>query len=168
VEPLMVHPRRDVVIRLIALFKLVKAAALIAVGVGAISMRHADSDGALRHWIDALAVDPHGKYLTEILAKLTSLHARELREIGVACLLYALVFVVEGIGLLGRRMWAEVMTVIVTISFIPLEIYELAHHPTWAKIAVIIINVLVALYLLRRLKREQHWPFHRPSHVTGK
>jgi uncharacterized membrane protein (DUF2068 family) len=163
----MAGRRSDVVIRLIALFKLVKAAGLIAVGVGAISMRHADSASSLRRWIDALAVDPHGKYLTEILAKVTSLHARELREIGVACLIYALVFVVEGIGLLGRRMWAEVMTVIVTVSFIPLEIYELVHHTTWAKVVVIIINVLVALYLLRRLKREQHWPFHRASHVTG-
>ncbi len=164
----MAGKKSDVVIRLIAVFKLLKAAGLIAVGVGAISMRHADSDSSLRHWIDAFAVDPHGKYLTEILAKLTSLHARELREIGVACLLYALVFVVEGLGLLGRRMWAEVMTVIVTLSFIPLEIYELVHHTTLAKVAVLIINILVALYLLRRLKREQHWPFHRASHVTGK
>ena len=163
----MSRQRRDIVIRLIALLKLVKAAALIAVGAGAISMRHADSDSWLRHWIDALSVDPHGKHLTEILAKLTSMHARELREIGVACLLYALVFIIEGIGLLGRRMWAEVMTVIVTVSFIPLEIYELFHHMSWAKLAVIIVNVLVALYLLRRLKREQHWPFHRPSHVSG-
>jgi len=163
----MARHRSDVVIRLIALFKLIKAAGLIAVGVGAIAIRHAESDNSLRHWIDALAVDPHGKYLTELLAKVTSLHARELREIGVACLIYALVFVVEGIGLLGRRMWAEVMTVIVTLSFIPLEIYELVHHRTWAKVVVIIVNVLVALYLLRRLKREQHWPFHRASHVTG-
>lgn len=163
----MARHRRDVVIRLIALFKLIKAAALIAVGFGAISMRHADSNNPLRHWLDALAVDPHGKYLTEILAKLTAMHARELHEIGVACLLYALVFITEGIGLLGRRMWAEVMTVIVTLSFIPLEIYELFHHRSWAKVVVIVINVLVALYLLRRLKREQHWPFHRPSHVTG-
>ena len=163
----MARHRSDVVLRLIAVFKLIKAAALIAVGLGAISMRHAESSSPLRHWVDALAVDPHGKYLTEILAKLTSMHARELREIGVACLLYALVFIIEGIGLLGRRMWAEVMTVIVTVSFIPLEVYEVVHHTTWAKVVVILINILVALYLLRRLKREQHWPFHRPSHVTG-
>ena len=164
----MPRARSDFVIRLIALFKLVKAAALIAVGFGALSMRHAESGSALRHWLDALAVDPHGKYLTEILAKLTSLHARQLREIGIACLLYALVFVIEGIGLLGRRIWAEVMTVIVTTSFIPLEVYELVVHLTLAKIAVILFNIGVVLYLLRRLKREQHWPFHKPSHVTGK
>jgi uncharacterized membrane protein (DUF2068 family) len=33
---------------------------------------------------------------------------------------------------------------------------------------VIVVNVLVVLYLLRRLHRENHWPFHkergRPAH----
>jgi len=50
---------------------------------------------------------------------------------------------------------------IVTTSFIPLEIYELAAHRSWARAAVIVLNVLVVLYLLRRLKREKHWPFHK-------
>jgi len=163
----MAPPRSDVVIRLIALFKLVKAAALVAVGLGALSMRHAESGSVVRRWLDALAVDPHGKYLTEALARITSLHARQLRELGVACLLYAVVFVIEGIGLLGRRVWAEVMTVIVTTSFIPLELYELAIHLTGAKVAVIVFNIAVVLYLLRRLKREHHWPFRPPAPTSA-
>ena len=64
-------------------------------------------------------------------------------------------------GLLLRKMWAEVLTVIVTTSFIPLEIYELVVHRSWAKAAVIVVNVGVVLYLLRRLRREKHWPFHK-------
>ena len=159
----MASQRSDLVIRLIALFKLLKAALLIAVGVGLLSMRHGDTGSPLRAWITALAVDPHGRYLTAVLAKLTSLRARELHELGIASMIYALVFVVEGIGLLGRRAWAEIMTVIVTISFIPLELYELVEHRSWAKAAVIVVNVAIALYLLRRLRRERHWPFHRPE-----
>jgi uncharacterized membrane protein (DUF2068 family) len=150
--------RSDVLIRGIALFKLVKALMLIAVGIGALSMRHHD-DGWLATWIHALAVDPHGRYVNELLAKVTSFDAHELRQIGLGSLIYAVVFLVEGVGLMLRKMWAEVMTVIVTTSFIPLEIYELVHHTTWAKVVVIIVNVLVVLYLLRRLKREKHWPF---------
>ena len=152
------HP--DVVIRLIALFKLVKALMLIALGVGALSMRHHD-DGSLATWIHALAADPHGKYVNELLAKITSFDAHDLRQIGIGSLIYAVVFLVEGVGLMLRKMWAEVMTVIVTTSFIPLEIYELVRHQSWAKVVVIIVNVLVVLYLLRRLKREKHWPFHK-------
>jgi len=49
----------------------------------------------------------------------------------------------------------------VTTSFVPLEVYELVKHTSWPKVAVILVNVAVVLYLLRRLKRQKHWPFHK-------
>ena len=153
--------RSDPIIRLIALFKLVKAAGLIAVGVGALSLRHGHTGSWLGEWIDALAVDPHGKYVDRLIARLSSLDAHQLRDIGFGSLVYASLFVVEGIGLLYRKMWAEVMTVIVTISFIPLEVYELVLHATGVKLAVTVANGIVVIYLLWRLRREQHWPFHK-------
>lgn len=151
------HP--DAVIRLIALFKLVKAVMLIAVGIGALSMRR---DGSwLAAWVHALAADPHGRWISELIAKISSFDAHDLTQIGVGTLIYAVVYATEGIGLLYRKPWAEVMTVIVTTSFIPIEIYELVEHGSWGKGLVIAINVLVVVYLVRRLRREQHWPFHR-------
>jgi len=155
-----VRRRPDILIRLIAAFKLLKGAMLIALGVGALSMRH-HHDGGVSTWVHALAADPHGRYLTEVLARVTSLDAHQLRQIGIGSLAYASVFLVEGVGLLLRKPWAEIMTVIVTTSFIPLECYELVHHRSWAKVLVILVNVVVVLYLLRRLHREKHWPFHR-------
>jgi uncharacterized membrane protein (DUF2068 family) len=162
-------PRRgsDIIIRLIALLKLAKALGLIAVGLGALSIGHDHTGHWLGEWIAALAVDPHGKYVNRLLARINSLDAHQLREIGVGSLIYAAVFVVEGVGLMLRRMWAEVMTVLVTISFIPLEIYEFVEHRSWAKAVVIVVNVLVVLYLLRRLRRENHWPFHK-SHSPSR
>jgi uncharacterized membrane protein (DUF2068 family) len=154
-----VRHQRDLIIRLIGLFKLAKAAMLIALGLGALSMRHGHS--WLNTWIHAIAADPHGRYVAELIARVSSLRVHELIEIGVGSLLYAAVFTVEGIGLLLRKGWAEVMTVIITTSFIPLEIYELVEHRSWAKVAVIIVNLFVVAYLVRRLRREGHWPFHR-------
>ena len=52
-------------------------------------------------------------------------------------------------------------TAIITTSFIPLEIYELIEHESWMKIGVILLNALIVVYLVRRLRREGHWPFHR-------
>lgn len=151
------HP--DVIIRLIALFKLVKALLLICVGLGALSMRHDDS--WLATWVHAFAADPHGHRVSALIARITSLDAHALVRIGIGTLIYATIYIVEGIGLMLRRPWAEVMTVIVTTSFIPLECYELVHHRSWAKVLVILVNAVVVLYLLRRLHREKHWPFRR-------
>lgn len=150
---------RDVLIRLIALFKLVKALLLIAVGVGALSLRH--HDGALAGWIHALVFDPHGRLFHEAVEKISWLDTRQLTHIAIGSWVYAAVFVVEGVGLMLRRGWAEVLTAIITTSFIPLEIYELIKHESWMKIGVVIVNALIVVYLVLRLRREGHWPFHR-------
>ena len=149
--------RSDVLIRLIAALKLLKGGVLVALGVGALTMHH--RDGWVSTWVHALAADPHGRYVNQLLARITSFDAHQLRQIGVGSLLYASVFLVEGVGLFLRKPWAELMTVLVTTSFIPLEIYELVKHGSWAKVLVIVVNVGVVLYLLRRLRREHHWPF---------
>lgn len=151
--------RSDLVIRLIGLFKLVKAATLIALGVGVLELRHEHS--WLATWIHAIAADPHGKYVTELLAKITSSSARTLMYMGVGSLVYASIFLVEGTGLMFRKAWAEVLTVAVTLSFVPLEIYEMIERASWAKALVIALNIAAAVYLLWRLRRDHHWPFHR-------
>jgi uncharacterized membrane protein (DUF2068 family) len=149
---------RDLLIRLIALFKLVKALLLIGVGIGALSLRH--HDGALAGWIHALVFDPHGRLFHEVVEKISGLDTRQLAGIAVGSMVYAAVFLIEGVGLMLRRGWAEVLTTIITISFLPLEIYELIEHKSWMKIGVILVNVLIVVYLVRRLRREGHWPFH--------
>lgn len=157
--------RRDVIIRLIGLFKLVKALMLVAVGVGALSMHH-HRDGAVGAWIHALLFDPHGRYVHRVVEKISGLDTRQLAGIAIGSLIYAAVFTIEGIGLLLRKGWAEVLTVIITMSFIPLEVYELIEHQSWMKIGVIIVNIAIVIYLVLRLRREGHWPFRRHRIAT--
>jgi uncharacterized membrane protein (DUF2068 family) len=149
--------RSDFVIRLIALFKLIKAAALIALGIGAFSLRHDHS--WLGTWLHALAADPRGKYASEAIAKITSYSASWLIYMGIGSLIYAAVFLIEGIGLMLKKSWAEMLTVIVTTSFIPLEVYEMVDHASAAKAAVIVFNIVIVIYLIWRLRRDHHWPF---------
>jgi uncharacterized membrane protein (DUF2068 family) len=147
----------DPILRLIGLFKLVKAAGLIVVAIGALSPH----GGPLGAWIHALTVDPHGTYVDRLLARIGSMSAHELREVGVGSLIYAAVFIVEGIGLMLRQTWAEILTVVVTTSFIPIEVYELTRHASWIKLAVLAVNAAVVVYLLWRLRRDGHWPGRR-------
>jgi uncharacterized membrane protein (DUF2068 family) len=67
---------------------------------------------------------------------------------------YAVIELVEGIGLwLGQR-WGEYFAMIATSAFLPLEVWELARgHITWLKIAAFVINLLLVIYLVwtRRL-----------------
>ncbi|WP_043265328.1 DUF2127 domain-containing protein [Streptomyces sp. CT34] len=67
----------------------------------------------------------------------------------VAALLlaYALVEIVEGVGLWRAKRWAEYLTVVATAAFLPLEIYELTEKVSWLKIATLAINILAVLYI---------------------
>lgn len=67
----------------------------------------------------------------------------------VAALLlaYALIELVEAVGLWYARRWAEYLTVVATAAFLPLEIYELAERVSWVKIATLVVNILAVLYI---------------------
>ncbi|WP_330348350.1 DUF2127 domain-containing protein [Streptomyces sp. NBC_00582] len=63
-------------------------------------------------------------------------------------LAYALVELVEAVGLWYAKRWAEYLTVVATAAFLPLEIYELTEHISWLKIGTLVLNVLAVLYIL--------------------
>jgi uncharacterized membrane protein (DUF2068 family) len=124
--------RTDGVIVTIAVFKLIKAAVLIATGVGLIE--------ALRGRID---LSKFAHVLTPVRLRLATAGA----------FVYAALFLTEGAGLMMRKRWAHWLTIIATATLIPFEIYEIAKEATALKIGTLIINIAVVAYLIRKLKR---------------
>jgi uncharacterized membrane protein (DUF2068 family) len=86
------------------------------------------------------------------LFRLQLINDRQLEEISAGTFVYAGLFSVEGVGLLLRKRWAEYFTGIATASLIPMELYELAKHPSVAKLGVISVNVAIVWYLIARLR----------------
>ena len=70
--------------------------------------------------------------------------------------MYASLYIVEGVGLILRKRWAEWLTASATTIFIPMEIFELFRGLTitpsscWRRG----INVAIVIYLFARLRRE--------------
>ena len=148
----------------IALFKLVKATLLIAVGAGALSLVHdADAAASLRHTALALRFDPNNQVIHGVIAKISGLDARRLHELSLGTFVYAAVFLVEGTGLLLRKHWAEYLTTLMTASFIPFEIYEFVHQPSIMKGIAIVLNTLIVVYLGQRLWPPSKTGAHAPQ-----
>jgi uncharacterized membrane protein (DUF2068 family) len=139
-------------LRLIALFKLLKGLLLVAVGFGALRLLHADVSALVTSWADRLNIDPQNRYIAAALSRLLSADTRTLVSIGAGSFIYAALLLTEATGLWLRRRWAEYFTIIVTGSFIPLEIYEVAKRFTVTRLAVIALNVAIVCYLVRRLR----------------
>jgi uncharacterized membrane protein (DUF2068 family) len=140
-------------LRLIAGFKLLKGLALLALGIGALNLLHKDVEAIVVHWINVFQVDPHSHYMQLLLAKLSIMDDRRLKELSVGTFVYSAIFLTEGVGLaLGKR-WAEYLTIISTASLLPLEVYELAKHANAAKVLALVINIAVVAYLIFELRR---------------
>jgi uncharacterized membrane protein (DUF2068 family) len=71
-----------------------------------------------------------------------------LYEIGLAAVAYAALEATEAVGLWYARRWAEYLTFVATIVFIPLEIDELTRSVTTLKVLTLVLNLAIALYLL--------------------
>lgn len=149
--------KTDRVIVLIGVFKLLKAALLIALGIAGLAAVPSNLAEGLRHLIAWMGISPGRHTLARFLGRLGSFDDKMARKLAVASLCYAAVFLVEGIGLLSKRRWAEWLTVVVTASFIPIEIYESVKHFGPGKIVALILNLAILIYLvLRRLKDSRN------------
>lgn len=139
------QPRKG--LYLIAAFKLFKGLVLLAAGIGALSLLHESAAAQVTHWVSALGVDPDNHYVHKLIRKLWNVDDAKLKAVSAGTFFYAALMFTEGIGLALRKRWAEYFTIVVTSSFIPLEIYELAKHFSITKVIVIVINVAVVVYL---------------------
>jgi len=104
-------------------------------------------------------LDPGGHLVNQAIHKITSLSPHRIRELGIVSFIYAGLFLTEGIGLMLLKLWAEWFTVIITGSLVPVEAYELLHHPTALKALILIINIAVVFYLIHHIRR--HAPVDR-------
>ncbi|MGH7524549.1 MAG: DUF2127 domain-containing protein [Gemmatimonadales bacterium] len=93
----------------------------------------------------------------KLLRQIGALPASRLRLIGGGAFLYSALFLTEGIGLWRQRRWAEYLTVVATASFIPFEVFELIQRITVPRIAALVINIAVLVYLIWKLKHPDMW-----------
>jgi uncharacterized membrane protein (DUF2068 family) len=152
------HLSDAALLRIIAVFKLVKAALLILTGIGLLKLVHLDPAMELHHWILKLGLDPGSRFLNHAIERVTNIPPRRIRELGIGTFIYAGLFLTEGIGLWMLKRWAEWFTVIATGSLIPIEAYEIYHHPTALKFLVLLVNIAIVAYLVYRIVRK---PAHR-------
>jgi len=151
--------QKDRFLLLIVIFKFFKGVMLIAVALGAHHLMRRDMGDFAEHLVDTFRVDPDNRYIHLLLEKLQVLDAKRLRELSIGSFVYAAIVLTEGTGLALRKRWAEYFTIIITASFLPLEVYELAHRVTAVKIVVMFINLVILAYLVARVSRR---PAGRP------
>ena len=138
-------------IRLIAVFKLLKAILLAVVGVSALKLVRADIS-TFNKWVVRLGLDPGSRYVGHLILTAAVLTPTKIKDLAVGSFIYAALFLTEGIGLWLLKRWAEWFTVISTSSLIPVEVYEICRHPSLTKVLMSMINIGVVGFLVYRIR----------------
>jgi uncharacterized membrane protein (DUF2068 family) len=143
------HRRHNTGLILIAAFKLGQALLFFAMGVGLFRLLHKDIGDVLERMAEHPHFNPESRLINFLLARSSLFNDRLLRRIGEVVFIYAGLDLVEGIGLYLEKTWAEYLTLLITASFLPWEVFEIIRRITLVRFSLLTVNVLVFLYLLK-------------------
>ncbi len=146
---------------LIAVYKLLQALLFAAIGVGTLRLLHKDIGDLFADLADWLRFNPEARIVHYLLEKASLINDPILRRIGVAALCYAGISLVEGIGLYLEKTWAELLTLVITASFLPWELFEVIRLHTPFRAALLAINIGVFLYLVKLVNEGHRNRSHR-------
>ncbi len=150
--------RHDRWLIIIGAFKILEGLFFVLLGFGVVRLLHRDIGDMLLRAALALRIDPESHFVNILLDKVQLLTPHKMRLISAGIFLKAGLDFVEGIGLALEKTWAEWLTIGLTASFLPWEIFEIIRHFTWVKVGVTLINVLVLMYLVwvQQLRLRAH------------
>jgi uncharacterized membrane protein (DUF2068 family) len=103
---------------------------------------------AIRALYRDLGFDVNHSRLLGLIQHSFMLTPRTLTFLAIGLAVYALIELVEGVGLwLGKR-WGEYFAMVATSIFLPYEIYDLTVKVTWLRVTALVINLLLVIYLI--------------------
>ena len=117
-------PRRhftktSVVLRMVAIFEMTKAAITLLLGCELFHLMHKNLDEVAERLIHVLHFDPEGKVSNHVLQPASQSSDRNLRVLALGALACAYVRLAEGYGLWREREWAEWFSLLSTALHLP-------------------------------------------------
>ena len=140
---------RNRLLLLIAVYKFLHALFFFAIGIGAHHLLHKNIADQIELFARHLRFNPESRLVIFILRRASLINGRVLERISLVAYCYATLTLVEGIGLYLEKAWGEFLTLAITASFLPWEIFEIFRRLTWIRVGLLTINLLVFAYLLR-------------------
>lgn len=155
--PLRGKALRDrVVLRIIAIDRAIHFVVLVALAVAvflfaAHEVRVRDFFYRIVNAVQGSSTGPahaSGHGFLHTLEHLFTLKSSTLYAVAAIAAIYAVLEGVEAVGLWYQKRWAEYLTFIATVAFVPYEIYELTRAVSPFKLVAFFVNVAIAVYLL--------------------
>ena len=135
-------------LRTVAFLEFLKGVAVLLLGFGLVSLVHRDAWEVAENFLEFLRINPDHRFAQVFLNLADRLNDMHLWQVAAIAATYSTLRFVESYGLWRARAWAEWLALASGMIYLPFEIYELARKPTPIRVAILLINVAIVLYML--------------------
>ena len=141
----------------VIVFKWVKGLAFVIFGVAALVPAVILLRRLLVDIARFLSVSRENTLVHRVADVIQTVTPKQVGAAGIASLIIAAVFFVEGALLLARVWWSTYFTIGLTTLGIPLELWEIAHRPdSVRRYVLLLLNVLILVFLWTRRNEFRH------------
>ncbi|HEX5495552.1 MAG TPA: DUF2127 domain-containing protein [Mycobacteriales bacterium] len=145
------------VLRLLSVERIVRGLLILLLSYAVLRFRDSQADlrqlferdlPAARPLADRLHVDLDDSGVVHSIRHALTVSSTTLTVVTALLAGYALIEIVEGVGLWIAARWAEYLTVVATAVFLPLEAFELTEKVSALRIGALVFNLAAVVYLL--------------------
>ena len=101
----------------------------------------------------SLHLDPEKKFFLELAARVGEITPSNLAWAAVGAMVYSGFMLLQAVGLMLRVSWIVWLVIGESCFFVPIELFELVHRPSWLKLSILSVNVVIVWYLFANRSR---------------
>lgn len=138
-------------IQFVACLEAFKGIIVLIAATGLLTLVHKDLQGLAERLVEHTHLNPASKYPHIFIDAAARLHDSKLVLLALGAMAYSFTRFVEAYGLSREKAWAEVLAAASGAIYIPIELYEWFHNPTWFRAAIFAINAVIVIIMLQAL-----------------
>lgn len=151
--------RRAPTLYFIVAIKLLKGTVALLLALGVHSLRDASLPDLFQKLLEFLHLDPEKKFFADLADRVAEITPTNLHWVVIFSVAYGLFMLLQAGGLVFRVGWIVWLVIGESAFFVPVEVFEIVHRPSWLKVAVLMVNVFIVWYLFAnraRIIRHHH------------
>jgi uncharacterized membrane protein (DUF2068 family) len=141
-------------------FKLLKFISFVTLALVFYALSNNDLPAEYDRVLHFLRLNPERRFWADLAFRIGRLTEANVLWTALGTFIYSLFSGVEGFGMIFRAGWAGWLAIGESAFFIPIEIFELVHHPSWMVFGILALNVFFVSYLYA----NRNWLFRHHHH----
>jgi uncharacterized membrane protein (DUF2068 family) len=142
-------------IRLIAAFEAFKGLVVLLAATGLLALIHKDLHSVAARLVEHAHLNPASRYPRIFVDAATRLQDVRLIWLAIGAAAYSVIRFIEAYGLYFERAWAEWLAAVSGAIYVPMEFVRLLHRHTWLSAAILVLNILVVVVMMRALLQRR-------------